>query len=70
MTTYINASTCNWRYSPINPPIIFDVPIPEGYNKDDPFRVVSGASDGKDSKSESQGDLQQSKSDDQERQDD
>ncbi|ELT98044.1 hypothetical protein CAPTEDRAFT_3300 [Capitella teleta] len=32
-TSYINASTCNLRYLPVNPPIIFDVDLPEGYTK-------------------------------------
>ena len=30
VTTYINASTCTLRYRPLNPPILFDVPLPEG----------------------------------------
>jgi len=34
-TEFINASTCNLRYKPIHPPIIFDVPIPEGHSKDE-----------------------------------
>jgi len=28
-TVYVNASTCNHSYSPINPPIVFDLPIPK-----------------------------------------
>ncbi|RMZ95345.1 metallophosphoesterase domain-containing 1 [Brachionus plicatilis] len=32
-TTFINASTCNLRYKPANPPIIFDIPLPEGHEK-------------------------------------
>lgn len=32
-TTYINASTCTLRYIPSNPPIVFDLPIPEGHSK-------------------------------------
>lgn len=28
-TLYINASTCNHHYAPINPPIVFDLPPPE-----------------------------------------
>ena len=28
MTTYINASTCNYHYRPVNPPIVFDIPRP------------------------------------------
>ena len=43
MTTYINASTCTLRYTAINAPIIFDVPIPPGHSKDDPFRTLLGA---------------------------
>ncbi|XP_014261829.1 metallophosphoesterase domain-containing protein 1 isoform X2 [Cimex lectularius] len=27
---YVNASTCNIQYNPVNPPIVFDVAIPEG----------------------------------------
>lgn len=27
VTTYVNASTCNLRYQPINPPIIIDLPV-------------------------------------------
>ncbi|XP_076047163.1 UPF0046 protein T07D4.2 [Oratosquilla oratoria] len=27
---YINASTCNINYVPVNPPIVFDVPLPPG----------------------------------------
>jgi predicted phosphodiesterase len=27
VTTYINASTCNLKYKPRNPPIVFDVPV-------------------------------------------
>ncbi|XP_050708901.1 metallophosphoesterase domain-containing protein 1-like isoform X2 [Eriocheir sinensis] len=30
---FINASTCNINYVPINPPIVFDVPIPLGFSK-------------------------------------
>lgn len=25
ITTYVNASTCNLEYKPVNPPIVFDV---------------------------------------------
>ena len=32
-TTYINASTCTLRYKPVNPPVVFDVPIPQGHTK-------------------------------------
>ncbi|CAL4222591.1 unnamed protein product, partial [Meganyctiphanes norvegica] len=31
---YINASTCNVNYVPVNPPVVFDVPIPAGLTKD------------------------------------
>ncbi|KAL5010174.1 hypothetical protein ScPMuIL_012479 [Solemya velum] len=37
-TTYINASTCNLRYKPENPPIIFDVPLPAGCTKDESLK--------------------------------
>ena len=30
---FINASTCNINYVPINPPVVFDVPIPPGFSK-------------------------------------
>ncbi|XP_064594814.1 metallophosphoesterase MPPED2-like [Liolophura sinensis] len=33
VTTYINASTCTLQYKPRNPPIIFDIPLPEGVSK-------------------------------------
>ena len=26
LTTFINCSTCNLSYSPVNPPVIFDIP--------------------------------------------
>jgi len=32
-TTYINASTCSLKYQPINPPIIFDLELPENLSK-------------------------------------
>ena len=25
-TVYINASTCNYNYRPLNPPVVFDLP--------------------------------------------
>ena len=25
-TVYVNASTCNFMYRPVNPPIVFDLP--------------------------------------------
>lgn len=44
-TQFINASTCNLRYQPINPPIVFDFPIPDGHSKDEllsinPARII------------------------------
>lgn len=35
-TTYINASTCNVKYEPINYPIVFDMPLPQGHFKTSP----------------------------------
>jgi len=32
-TTYINACSCDLRYRPDNPPIVFELPIPEGHSK-------------------------------------
>lgn len=32
-TTYINASICNDNYQAINEPILFDIPIPDGFSK-------------------------------------
>ena len=37
-TTYINAATCDERYAPINPPVVFDLPVPPGYTKDGSLR--------------------------------
>ena len=34
VTTFINPSTCNLRYQPLQDPIIFDMDIPEGFTKD------------------------------------
>ncbi|KAK7481151.1 hypothetical protein BaRGS_00027584 [Batillaria attramentaria] len=34
-TTFINASTCTLRYKPVNPPVVFDFPIPEGHTKEE-----------------------------------
>ncbi len=28
-TTFINASTCNFRYAPVNKPIVFELPVRE-----------------------------------------
>ena len=33
-TTFINAATCDERYAQINPPVVFDLPLPLGYTKD------------------------------------
>ncbi|RZF43641.1 hypothetical protein LSTR_LSTR009238 [Laodelphax striatellus] len=33
-TIYVNASTCNVKYVAVNPPIVFDVPLPPGFTKD------------------------------------
>lgn len=30
---YINASSCNLQYSPVNRPIIFDIVLPKGFTK-------------------------------------
>lgn len=30
---YINASSCNLQYLPVNHPIIFDIALPEGFTK-------------------------------------
>ena len=32
-TTFINAATCDEHYVPINPPVVFDFPVPPGYTK-------------------------------------
>lgn len=34
VTTFINASNVDMRYNPVNPPIIFDIPLPPGISKD------------------------------------
>ena len=44
-TQFINASTCTLRYKPVNPPIVFDFPVPEGHSKDEllsikPVRII------------------------------
>ena len=31
---FINASTCDINYLPCNPPVVFDVPLPEGQFRD------------------------------------
>ena len=30
---YVNASTCDINYTPCNPPVVFDVPLPKGQSK-------------------------------------
>nr|XP_045585380.1 uncharacterized protein LOC123747314 isoform X1 [Procambarus clarkii] len=32
-TVFVNAAMCNIHYKPINPPIVFDLPLPRGYTK-------------------------------------
>ncbi|XP_045585223.1 metallophosphoesterase MPPED2 [Procambarus clarkii] len=32
-TVFVNASTCDVTYEPVNPPVVFDMPLPEGYTK-------------------------------------
>ena len=34
VTTYANASTCDLRYIPKNPPILFDIELPNGVTKE------------------------------------
>lgn len=33
-TTFINASICDVKYRPVNAPVLFDLPLPEGFSKD------------------------------------
>ena len=33
-TKFINASTCNIRTIPVNPPVIFDIDLPKGKTKE------------------------------------
>ena len=33
-TTFINAATCDERYMAVNPPIVFDIPVPPGFTKE------------------------------------
>lgn len=35
-TTYVNAAICNVRYEPVNRPLVFDMPLPQGYSKVSP----------------------------------
>jgi len=30
---FINASSCNLQYIPVNRPIVFDIPLPKGFKK-------------------------------------
>lgn len=39
-TVFVNASICDVRYRPVNAPIIFDVPLPEGVSKNQ--RLTAG----------------------------
>lgn len=39
-TTYINASTCTLRYKAINPPVVFDFPLPAGRSKQEVLDIV------------------------------
>lgn len=32
-TVFVNAAICNIKYSPVNPPVVFDLPLPEGASK-------------------------------------
>lgn len=36
-TLYVNASTCTYRYKPLNPAVVIDLP----FNRSQPARVVS-----------------------------
>jgi len=33
VTTFINASSLDLRYKPVNKPVIFDLPLPAGVSK-------------------------------------
>jgi hypothetical protein len=33
-TVFINASLCDLNYMPTNRPVVVDIPIPKGFNKD------------------------------------
>ena len=35
-TTFINAAACNRQLQPVNPPVVFDLPVREGFSKQDP----------------------------------
>lgn len=39
-TIFINASTCNVNYLPNNPPIVFDVDLPKGIEKNEQSKVL------------------------------
>jgi len=30
---FVNASSCNLQYAPVNRPIVFDIPLPKGFKK-------------------------------------
>nr|XP_053654485.1 metallophosphoesterase MPPED2-like [Cherax quadricarinatus] len=32
-TVFVNAAMCNIHYKPVNPPIVFDLPLPHGFSK-------------------------------------
>jgi hypothetical protein len=34
-TIFVNASTCDYNYRPINQPVVFDIPIPQAKQEDD-----------------------------------
>jgi len=36
VTTFVNASSVNRLYKPVNRPIIFDLPLPPGVTKTEP----------------------------------
>ncbi|KAL3884291.1 hypothetical protein ACJMK2_024439 [Sinanodonta woodiana] len=38
-TTFINASICTVKYRPTNPPVVFDIPVPEGFSKADLIEI-------------------------------
>jgi len=43
VTTYINASSMNLRYKPVNKPVIFDLPLPPGVTKNWTSRIIFDA---------------------------
>jgi hypothetical protein len=48
VTTFINAASCTKGYTLLNPPIIFDVPIPDGQSKESLLDTVDVVSFSKD----------------------